>query len=155
VKDGFKEELKTVLPNFWQDRMDTESKATLMPKIDSYLKLVSKIANNKKAEANTLLPDVDISAMKRTDMLALFVKQDNSTFLLDSRAPTKQKHKLTAALISSCGTEIDERYVTANVPTSAHDDDDDDNDEEEDNDDDDDDDDNALQEDLEHLNDIA
>ena len=45
-----------------------------MLKIGPHLKHVSTIAD--KAVANTLLPDVDISDMKRTDILALFVKQD-------------------------------------------------------------------------------
>jgi hypothetical protein len=41
----------------------------------------------------------------------LFVKEDASTYLSNARAAAKRIHTLRAALISSCGLNIDERYV--------------------------------------------
>jgi hypothetical protein len=53
-----------------------------------HLVLVSKIAGT--AAAYTFLPYVDISDMKRNDTLALFVKQDATTCILDARPATKR-----------------------------------------------------------------
>jgi hypothetical protein len=127
VMDKFTNVLKGVLPYLWdelvlKDEVTLEtSKTGFIRKIIPYLKLVDNIA--EKRALNTLLPDVDMADMKRTDILASFVKQDDTTHLSDARAATKKIHKLTAALISSGGTEIDERYGKK-VLVSAHDDND-------------------------------
>jgi hypothetical protein len=111
VKDGFKDILKVVLPSFWQDSMAEEKvkKTKLMPVIGTHLQLVSDIAYKK---VDNTLSEVDISYMTRSEIL-VFVKQDATTCLSDGRAETKMRHKLTAALISSGGTEINQRYVLA------------------------------------------
>jgi hypothetical protein len=83
-----------------------------MRKVGPYLAKVSKIAD-RKIDSDILLA-VDITGMTRIDILAVFVKQDATTCLADARAHSKKTHMLTAALISSGGTEINQRYL----PTS-------------------------------------
>lgn len=74
-----------------------------------FLSYACKLDITDKAVTNSLFAYVEISDMKRPDTLALFVKQDDNTCLLDARAETKKISKLRAALISSGGTVIDER----------------------------------------------
>jgi hypothetical protein len=124
VKDGFKDILKVVLPNFWKDSMAEEKvkKTKLMLEIGTHLQLVNDVANKR---VHNSLSEVDISTMTRSDILSLFVKQDATTCLSDGRAETKMRHKLTAALISSGGTEINQRYVLATDLDLDYDSDDD------------------------------
>jgi hypothetical protein len=149
--DRFTNVLMVVLPHLWTKLMaegvtSTATKIALLKKIGPYLALVSKVANEKVAPDSLLPDDVDISDMNRTDILALFVKQDATSHLLNARAEAKKMHTLRSALISSCGTDINERYLV--VPPRVEDvysDDNDDSDSDDDN----------LLVDLEHLNDMA
>jgi hypothetical protein len=125
IKDGFKNVVKHVLPGFWEDSMAEAktSKQKLMVELGIYLTLVSKIADKvaDKAETECHLPGIDISNMKRTDILALFVKQDATEYLSDARAAAKNMHKLTATLISSGGMETEEQYsFTATAPDNDY-----------------------------------
>jgi len=134
VKDGFKDELKVVLPNLWvklvRDEMTMYTKAALLKVIGEHLKDVSKIAD--KAGDNNLSDDDISSDMKRTDILALFVKQDATMCLSDARAAAKKSHMLRASVIASCGTDIEEEQYDL---TSARGDDDDDDGSDDDDDD--------------------
>jgi hypothetical protein len=68
VKDGFKDILKVVLPNVWQDSMAEEKvkKTKLMPVIGTHLQLVSDIAHKK---VDNTISEVDISDMTRSEIL--------------------------------------------------------------------------------------
>jgi hypothetical protein len=125
MKDDFKVVLRAVLPNLWEDSFLDQTKTLLISKIGPYLAKVSKIADRKID--NDILPEVDITGMTRIDILAVFVKQDATTCLADARAHSKKTHMLTAALISSGGTEINQRYLPTSerVDADAENDDDD------------------------------
>jgi hypothetical protein len=168
--DNFINVLRVVLPHLWvklledgvvkllEDGLKYKTiKADVLKKLIPYLALVNKVAD-KVVAPSILLPDVDISDMKRTDILALFVKQDDTEYLINARAATKKMHTLRSALIASCDTDIDERYVVV-PPRGVEDVDSEDEDEDEDddnnNDDNNSDDDDLFVDLLEKLNDMV
>jgi hypothetical protein len=107
VLAGFVDQLKLVLPHFWKDNLKGKTKTFLKPLTKKHLDLVKEIAENKVG--NTLAPSLDLSNLGRYGRLAIFVKHDATTFLLDVREKTPKKRNAREAIFSSGGMKIAKR----------------------------------------------
>jgi hypothetical protein len=71
------------------------------------------------------LSNTDVSRLDRVTILSIFVKQDETTHLEETRSPGKKRRELTSTLLASYGAKIDKHYL---VPTTTDKDDNDDDD---------------------------
>jgi hypothetical protein len=122
VADGFFEQAKNVLPGFWKESM-SKTKGEVMKALVAHVALIRKIAD--KTVPNSITT-IDLSRLDRVDILAEFIKVDKATSLSKAETAVQMRKKATAALLASCGNEMDNYYVVEADEVELDDDDDDD-----------------------------
>jgi hypothetical protein len=68
------------------------------------------------------------SRLNRVNILAEFIKVEKAASLSSTQTAVQMRKKATAALLASCGNEMDKYYVVASGDVEVDDDDDDDSD---------------------------
>jgi hypothetical protein len=89
--------------------METNPKASLVPKIEEHLALVYKIANK---EVMNLLSDADLSwpISTRGHFCGFISRADKTSYLEDHCALSKKRYQSTSELFTLFGTTMSEEY---------------------------------------------
>ena len=108
LKDGFKEQLKKVLPGFWESRMQSMSKKSIMVLLKKYLEFVRNIASLKVVkirnnECNDFTMD-ELNSMDDIDRLSKFIYP--SGYLSEMRLSKKRTIDAIKNMSKHNGTEI-------------------------------------------------
>jgi hypothetical protein len=84
------------------------SKTAAMAALGTHIQLIGKIAD--KTVENSITT-TDLSRLNRVDILAEFIKLDKATSLSDAQTAVQKRQQATAALLASCGNEMDKYYI--------------------------------------------
>ena len=102
IRDGFREQLRLVLPGIWENDFEKATKKAIMAKVAPYLKKVVVLSENPSGPSDLTLDDV--LRLSKWDILALFVKHEATTYLLDNRTTFQNWKMAVSELIQVNGS---------------------------------------------------
>jgi hypothetical protein len=106
-KEGFKDVLKKTLPKFWKPEFGGAGVTlkAIRDQLKQWLERVRLIVK-KEAPNDALLGDIDISALDKYGILALFVDIENASYLKDKREKARRKAAFIGKLFETNGSVV-------------------------------------------------